>query len=490
MKSLKLEVLSHADILDIDETSKNILEKTGIYVNHPEALELFKKNGCEVDEAKKIVKIPRGLIDECMSSSPNRYKYYGRDEGKSVTLSGDGSKTLYAPLGIATNITDYDPVTKGFNTRAAKLQDIYNMSKIVDCCPNISHMIQGVSALDIMAQEGINPYIREWDAMLRGTSKPFMWDSNWKYNEDAFKMEAAVYSDDEEEARKKPFFMNVSCTTSPLQLDYALCDLAITSANYGIPMMIMTMGMAGTSAPFHLAATIAENNAENLAGLCISQLTVKGAPNLYGSCTDAFDFYCNSSPFGSPEATLISCGMAQMANFYQIPGIVAGCVSDSKLPDQQSAHERTLNALMTTLVGAANLTGCGMINMGMSHSFEQMVIDNDIVGMIRKTWEGIDVTKETLLEEVVEQVGPMGDYIAAESTLFNLDQRSNPEIFDRHMVDEWRGMGSKGTMDIAHEKVKDIIANHEPMPIDSDVRKRLDALIKEADKKLVRIEKK
>ncbi len=488
MKNLSLNVLSHSDILDIDNTSKTILENVGIYVNHPVALDLFKKAGCEVDEAKKIVKIPRGLIDECISASPNRYKYYGRDEGKSITLTGDGSKTYYAPLGIATGITEYNPKTKDFKTRSATLNDIVNMSKIVDACPSIDHMIQGVSAIDIMAQDGINPYVREWDAMLRGTSKPFMWDSNYKYNEDAFKMEAAVYSDDVEEAKKKPFFMNVSCTTSPLQLDYALCDLCITSAKFGIPMMVMTMGMAGTSAPFPLAATIAENNAENLAGLCISQLVEKGAPNLYGSCTDAFDFYCNSSPFGSPEATLISCGMAQMANFYQIPGIVAGCVSDSKTPDQQSAHERTLNTLMTTLVGAGNLTGCGMINMGMSHSFEQMVIDNDICAMVRKTCEGIDVTQDTLLEKVVERVGPMGDYISEMSTINGLGERSCPELFDRHMADEWNGMGAKSTMDLAHEKVLDILANHQVMPIDNDVRKRLDILIKEADAKHVKLQ--
>lgn len=300
MKRPKLEILSKSEIIDIDAASRRVLEEVGLMVNHDKAREMFKKAGCEVDEKTKVVKIPSSLVTEAMSSTPTNYRYYSRDGKHDVTLSGDGSKTLFAPLGIATNVTEY--VSPGvFKKRASTLQDIKNLSTLVDACENIDHMIQGISAMDLMTVSDKNRRVREFDALLTGTSKPFMWDSDYRYNEDCFKIEAACYSGDEEEARKKPFYMNVSCTTSPLQLDYALCDLCITSADFNVPMMVMTMGMCGTSAPIHIAGTLVENNAEVLGGLVLSQLANKGAPNLYGSCTTSFDFYCNSAPWEPPR---------------------------------------------------------------------------------------------------------------------------------------------------------------------------------------------
>ena len=482
MRRPRLEFLSKSEILDIDEASKTVLEKAGLMVDHPIARKMFKKAGCEVDEKTKIVKIPRSLVMWALSSTPTCYTYYSRDGRHDVTLSGDGSHTLFAPLGIGTKMTDY--VSPGvFNKRDSTLQDIVNISKVVDACDHVDYMIQGVSALDLMLETKKNRHVREFDALLRGTSKPFMWDSDYRYNKECFEIEAAVYGGDEEEARKKPFFMNVSCTTSPLQLGHAICDLCITSAEYNIPMMVMTMGMCGTSAPIHIAGTLVENNAEVLGGLVLSQLANKGAPNLYGSCTTSFDFHCNSAPFGTPEATIISSCVAQLANFYGVPSIVSGCVSDSKYPDVQSGHETTLNTILPTLCGANSLTGAGMIDVGMSHSLEQLVIDDDLFGVMRRIEGGVEVNKETLMVDDIIATGPFGDYVAHQSTLDNLDMLSNPLIFDHNMFDDWRSSGGKMAMEKAHDRVTDILRNHEVTPIEKDVYAEISKIIKIADQK-------
>lgn len=482
MKRPKLEILSKSEIIDIDAASRRVLEEVGLMVNHDKAREMFKKAGCEVDEKTKVVKIPSSLVTEAMSSTPTNYRYYSRDGKHDVTLSGDGSKTLFAPLGIATNVTEY--VSPGvFKKRASTLQDIKNLSTLVDACENIDHMIQGISAMDLMTVSDKNRRVREFDALLTGTSKPFMWDSDYRYNEDCFKIEAACYSGDEEEARKKPFYMNVSCTTSPLQLDYALCDLCITSADFNVPMMVMTMGMCGTSAPIHIAGTLVENNAEVLGGLVLSQLANKGAPNLYGSCTTSFDFYCNSAPWGTPEGSLISACVAQLANFYGVPSIVMGSASDSKMPDIQSGHEVTMNMMLPTLCGAGNLTGAGMIELGMSHSFEQLIVDNDLYGVMNRIMEGVEVTKETMMVDEIIEVGPFGDYVAHPTTIQNFGMVNHSQVLDHNMYDEWVSGGSKSALDLAHERVVDILANHKVEPIDNGTRKAIDAIIKEADAK-------
>ncbi len=482
MKRPKLEILSHAEIIDIDAASRRVLEEVGLMVNHEKAREMFKKAGCEVDERTKVVKIPSSLVTEAMSSTPTCYNYYSRDGEHDVVLRGDGSKTLFAPLGIATNVVEYT-APGVFNKRASTLQDIQNLSKLVDACDNIDHMIQGISAMDLMTASDKNRRVREFDALLTGTSKPFMWDSDYRYNEDCFKIEAACYSGDEEEARKKPFYMNVSCTTSPLQLDYALCDLCLTSAEFNVPMMVMTMGMCGTSAPIHIAGTLVENNAEVLGGIVLSQLANKGAPNLYGSCTTSFDFHCNSAPWGTPEGSMISACVGQLANYYGVPSIVMGCASDSKAPDVQAGHETTMNMMLPTLCGAGNLTGAGMIELGMAHSFEQLIIDNDLFGVMNRIMEGVEVTKETMMVDDIIATGPFGDYVSHPSTIEYFGMINHSEVMDHNMYDEWVAGGRKNALDLAHERVLDILENHQVAPIDADVRKSIDVLIKEADAK-------
>ena len=482
MKAPTMEFLSKADVVDIDESTKAVLENVGLLVNHAEARELFKKAGCEVDEKTKVVKIPRSLVDWAVSVAPTHINLCSRDGKKDVQMRGDGSTTLFSPIGFGTKVTEYLGPSQ-FKTRDSTTQDITNLAKIVDACDHIDYHVQGISAMDLMLAKDKNRHVREFDATMVGTSKTFLWDTHAEDLADCVKIQTAVYGGDEEESRKKPFFMNVSCTTSPLQLDYAVCDLCLSSAEFNVPMMVMTMGMCGTSAPIHIAGTLVENNAEVLGGIVLSQLARKGAPNLYGSCTTNFDFHSNSAPFGSPEATLISSCVAQLVNFYGVPSIVAGCVSDSKYPDVQSGHETTMNTIMPTLSGAGNLTGAGMIELGMSHSFEQLIIDNDLFGVVRRLEDGVVVNAETMMIDEIIATGPTGDYVSHPSTLEYFGSVSNPEIVDHCMYDEWMSMGALDAMANANDRVVDIMNNHQVAPVDPDIRRDIDAIIKAADAK-------
>lgn len=480
MKKPTLEFLSQADIIAIDEGSKTVLEKVGLLVNHAKAREMFKEAGCEVDEKTKVVKIPRSLVDWAVSVAPTHINLYSRDGKKDVQMRGDGSTTLFSPIGFGTRVTEYVGNNQ-FKSRDSTTQDITNLAKIVDASDNIDYHVQGISAMDLMLEKDLNRRVREFDATMVGTSKNFLWDSSPEDIADCVKIQTAVYGGDEEESMKKPFFMNVSCTTSPLQLDDPICDLCISSAQFNVPMIVMTMGMAGTSAPIHIAGTLVENNAEVLGGIVLTQLANKGAPVLYGSCTTSFDFHCNGAPFGTPEATIISSCIGQLGKYYGVPSNVSGCISDSKYPDIQSGHEATMNTLMPTLCGASSLTGCGMIELGMAHSFEQMIIDDDICAMTKRIMDGVDVNDRTLMIDDIIECGPFGDYVSHPSSLECFDQLSDTKMFDHYMVDEWKSMGSKAVIDRAHERVVDILANHEVTPIDRDLRKDVDAVIKAAD---------
>ncbi len=133
------------------------------------------------------------------------------------------------------------------------------------------------------------------------------------------------------------------------------------------------------------------------------------------------------------------------------------------------------------MVGATSIYGCGMLGLGMSFSMEQLVIDNDMIGMMRYAKRGIEVNEKTLSVKAIQDVGIGGNFIGYPDTLENMDLPSMPEVLDRSMYDEWMNKGGKWDVDLAHEKVVDILANYEPTPIEH--RDLVDAVFKKADER-------
>ena len=135
------------------------------------------------------------------------------------------------------------------------------------------------------------------------------------------------------------------------------------------------------------------------------------------------------------------------------------------------------------MVGATSIYGCGMLGLGMSFSMEQLVIDNDMIGMMRYAKRGIEVNEKTLSVKAIQDVGIGGNFIGYPDTLENMDLPSMPEVLDRSMYDEWMSMGALDAMAKAHERVVDILNNHQVAPVDPDIRRDIDAIIKVADAK-------
>lgn len=482
MNGLKLSVLSKKDIAQINEASLEVLETTGISVGHAQTRDFLAKQGCDVDKKTEIVKIPRSLVEEAISKAPSAFTFHSRDGKHDVKMVSDGSRVNFMNLGMGTRIC-HCRGKNSFETLDSTIPDIERISRLEDGLKNYDLMTQPVSALDLMT-ENVARTLYEVKAVISNSSKPYLTDPMPGYVDDYFAMMKAVYSDDEDEARKKPFLMGGSCTSSPLQLDSKFCILAKDMGSYGIPFMTMTMAMTGSTSPIDLAGTMVIHNSEALAGLTLTQLFNPGVPSFYGSCTTNFDFMTNTAPFGSPENALISSASAQLAQFYRVPSIVSGAISDAKRPGFQSAYEAMMGALMTALAGTTNVFGCGLIDLGMSYSMEQAVLVDDMIPLIRKCVGGIGVNDDTLSLGDIRNVGPGGNYIALPKTMSGMFAESNPAFFDRTMYDEWVGSGMNDCIDLAHEKVNDILANHEPAPIERDAMIEIDSIIKSADRRL------
>jgi len=151
------------------------------------------------------------------------------------------------------------------------------------------------------------------------------------------------------------------------------------------------------------------------------------------------------------------------------------------VPDEQAAHEKTITSMGAALAGVNMIYGGGMLELGQTFSLEQMVIDNDIIMMERKFMEGIVINDETLAIDAIKTIGVGNDFIAHPSTMEQIDLASDPKVFDRRMLGEWRADGKKDVVDVAHEIVVDTLANHVVKPLDADVDEAWQKICKEAD---------
>ena len=321
MRDLKLNILSQEEVEWIHKSTLKVLKETGVLVDSVEARELFRKNGCDVDEETKIVKMPEDVVMGALSKIPSEFTLYSRDGKHNVLFKSDGSLVHNNTFGIGTKIIEYRG--KGeYIDRASTLEDLENIAKVTDYCDNIDFFCSPVSAMD-HANDPVRT-LREMRALLLNSAKPIDLDSDSDFYEEYFEMVAACYGGDRERAKREPINTVGCCPASPLQLDAELCATALTGPKYGFPINILSMAMGAASSPIFLAGTLVTHNAEVIAGLVLVQLAYPGHPCIYGSSTTCFDFYSQSAPVGSPEIAMIGAGVATLAQYYHVPCIVAG----------------------------------------------------------------------------------------------------------------------------------------------------------------------
>jgi trimethylamine--corrinoid protein Co-methyltransferase len=263
-----------------------------------------------------------------------------------------------------------------------------------------------------------------------------------------------------------------------------MIQVIFNCAEFGQPIFMTAMALAGATAPATLAGLLVQQNAEILSGLLMANLINPRTPVIYGSMSCIIDMKTTIASVGSPEQGLISVAAAQMAHFYGIPCSV-GAESDSKIPDAQASYEKAMSLTMAVMAGTDLMDlSMGSIEAYNTTSFEQMVIDNEIAGMALRSAEGIEVNDETLAINVINRVGPGGNYLVDKHTLnWFKKEYYKPTLSNRETRSVWEKSGSKDIRQEARKQAKKILAEHEPEPIDKTCWKEITEIIKEVEKR-------
>ena len=312
---LGLSILSDDDVAAIHGATLEVLERTGVFVESDEALDIFADGGCSVDRERHVVKIPPFLVEAAIQSAPERVMLCGRDPKHDIVLEpGRVGFTNFSE-----GLMLIDPRTK--ELRASTKQDIADIARLNDYLSEMDSYGVAVGARDVPLETAA---IHNTEAQLLNTTKPV--DAGPLGREDARAIiaMAAEIVGGADELRERPIVFLGVCPVSPLKLPAGVTEVIIESSRAGLPDNILSMAMAGASGPVTLAGTLVTHNAEVLAGITLAQLTERGCPVIYGSSTTAMDLRLATASVGSPECALISAAVAYIAKQYRLPSFVAG----------------------------------------------------------------------------------------------------------------------------------------------------------------------
>jgi len=472
MKS-RLSILSESEIEAIHSSSIRILERVGFLVNSPRVVKLLVDAGATVDSERKTVKVPSSLVEDCLLKHPSSFTLRARVKENDLLI--DSGRIYAHPTGGCFNILDADTGS----VRAGTTDDVRVLTRLIDALNNIHECEMLVFASD--APHGVRD-VHTVATMLRNTTKICGFtaynDRNLEY---VIRLAAAIVGG-EEELRKRPIISFGASPTSPLELTEDVADQLVRAARYALPIGILPCPLAGGTSPVTLAGTLVQQNVEFLVSHVVVQLINPGNPVFYCPRPMCMDMRTGLSA-EEVEFGLMSAAGVQLAAHYKMPSDVYGLDTDSKVLDEQTAFERAMIGLMPALAGANFLSGAGAIERGVTASPEQLVIDNEILGLIFRAARGIEVNSETLAEDVIEKIGPGGHYLGAEHTRkYYSSEHHTPELCDRTVRADWEKAKSKDIVGRAREKANRILKDHLVEPLDGDVEKELQKILTEANK--------
>jgi len=470
-------ILTEDEVVNVHSTSLSLLENVGMAIYSSDVLNLLKDAGVNVDFKKMMARPTASLVEEGMKKSPREFILGGRNSKHDLTMK-KGKTYFRTPTGC-THVLDSE--TGVF--RESNINDLKKFARLIDGLDQIDY--SGC----ILFPQVINPKIRDLYAteiLLENTEKHVMTQLYYVKSLTYLHEMAKLIVPDEKERRKRPPISLTVSPTSPLQCTKDSSELLMGCAKYRIPIQLTSIPIMGGSGPVTLAGTLMMLHAEMLMGILIVQLTEPGAPIIYTSRTHLLNMKTGTALCGTIENTLLNVAMVQMARHIGLPVDVYAMATDSNVYDEQATIEKTLNLSLSLFLSKPNvITGAGELESLDTVNMEQLVIDAEIISLTRRALRGIDINDGTLATEVIAKVGPGGNFLSERHTReYFRKELFFPSILNQDPRRAWEMKGSKDVVARAKEKVRKILKEHEPVPLEKNTQESLRQILKRAEKDL------
>ncbi len=469
----RLKVLNRDQALAIHTAALEILEKTGLKMEHPGALKMLADAGCEIVNGD-WVKLPAYLVEEALESAPRQIALYDQQGNKTMPLV-DGNP-FYGTGSDATFTLDLESGQR----RRTVLSDVANFAKLVDGLDNMAFAMSMANPEDVPVAD---IYVYVFGEMVKNTNKPIVFIADSGRDIAQIYQIACQVAGGEQKLQGKPFLLNYSEAISPLRFPENVMEKLIFCAEKRIPICLPSGSNAGGGAPVTLAGAMALGIAENLAGLVVHQLAGKGAPFLFGPNVSVLDMKSTVVCYGAPEWSLTQAALADMRDeIYGLPIWAFAGASDAKVMDAQAGAE-AMFSIITAMLSRANLIhDVGFLEYGNTSSLEMVTMADELVAMSRFFVGGIAVNEETLALEVIERVtsgGPGSIFLMDDHTFEHfMAAQFLPRLLDRARYDSWRQAGEMDFYQRCNIEAKRILSEHQVEPKPDEVLKAIDEILR------------
>ncbi len=479
--------LSDAQIKRLYQATLTCLERTGVNVLNAEARRLLIRAGATADGV--CVRIPPGLIEEAVEAAPSSFKLWDRPTDSGLGQDERGSLEVCA---AALGRTDPDCVHfgPGLTTsyfldpetgrrRKARRGDPRSAALVCDALESFDY-VMGLGLIDNVRPDLAPVY--EFAEMVAGTGKPMIpWAYSLENLVDMYQIALAV-AGDEESLRERPFFALFTTSQAPLQHTDGRMATALWAVEHGIPVVYLGGGSAGATAPVTGAGALVISLASSLSGLAALQLKRPGAPVCIGGVPTAMDLRTARPSYGGPEMSLYSAAFSELAQSLNLPFMGTAGASESKVLDMQAAIECTVQVLLSGLSSTTLVHDAGFLDCADIGALEMLVVTDEIIALVKRLLRGIEVSEETLMLDLIDQVGPGGLFIATRETAERCREEIwMPRLMSRDPWENWVEGGQVTMEDRVRERVRSILANHEPPPLPTGAADRIEAVLQAAE---------
>ena len=463
-----VEILSSDDLELIHDGAMRILEEIGLEILNEKALALYEADGARVDWDLQRVYLDRKHVMQRLESVPSKFTLHSRDPVRNRQIGGNAVN--FTTVASAPNSSDLEG-----GRRTGNFEDYCNFLRLTQSF-DVIDFLSGYPVEPV----DIHPDTRHLDASLAAftlTDRAFsLYCLGGGRVNDGIEMTAIARGVDRETLKSEPSIITVVNTNSPLRVDGPMLDGLIEMAENGQPTIVTPFTLSGAMCPITIAGALAQQTAEALGVIMLSQIVNPGAPMVYGGFTSNADMRSGSPAFGTPEYTRAAFASGQLARRYNIP-FRSSNTNASNCVDAQAAWESQMSLWGAVMGGAQVIKhAAGWLEGGLCASFEKFIIDIDMLQMMAKTLQPLEVNESTLALDAIREAGHGGHFFATAHTMANYTTAFHePMVSDWSNYETWVEKGELTALQRANKIYRQKLKDYEPPAMEASTRAALEA---------------
>ena len=462
--------VSDDELEAIHTASLRILAEIGMDFLDADAREILRAAGAQVEPGSQRVTFDPDMVVETIRTAPSTFTFHATNPAHDLQIGGDW--IAFGTVGSPPNVADLDR-----GRRIGNRTDYQNLLRLGQSLTQV-HFLAGYPVEPVDIHHGVRHLHATFDALTLMDKPIHAYSLGRQRNVDCLEMVRIARGIDAAQLDREPSIFTVVNSSSPLRLDTPMLQGMMEFAAHNQIVCITPFTLAGAMAPVTLAGALAEQNAEALAGMVLTQAVRAGAPVIYGGFTSNVDMQSGAPAFGTPEYMRTAIVGGQLARRYGVP-YRSSNVSAANALDAQAAYESVFS-LWGAIMGGVNLLmhGAGWMEGGLHASYEKMILDAELLGMVSAFLDPVVVDEDSLAFSAMQEVGPGGHFFGAAHT-----QSRYRTAFHKPMLSDWRNYetweeaGSPQVPAKANRIWKELLAVYEPPPMDPAIAEELEAFV-------------